>query len=172
MQTARLTLARPQLEDLPAYYRVIGDPRVPEHQFPARFRTPELNGQLLRKAIAHWEAHGFGPWNVWLGDELIGRAGLITSTFEGRECVEAKWFLSPDHWGRGYATEAVRAAIDAGFASGIDEILAWTMTTNLPSQAVMRRLGFQEIGPIERAGLPHVAFRVIPRGSRARPSRR
>ena len=53
---------------------------------------------------------------MWLGEELIGRAGLITSSFEGRECVEAKWFLSPDHWGHGYATEAARAAIDAGFA--------------------------------------------------------
>ena len=86
--------------------------------------------------------------------------GLINSTFEGRPCVEAKWFLSPDHWGQGYATEAARAAIDAGFELGLEEILAWTMTTNLPSQAVMRRLGFEEIGPIDRAGLPHVAFRV------------
>ena len=164
METARLTLARPRPEDLPAYDRVVGDPRVPEHQFPARFRTPELNEMLLFKAIDHWEVHGFGPYIVWLGDELIGRAGLITSTFEGRECIEAKWFLSPDHWGRGYATEAARAAIDAGFDDGLREILAWTMTTNLPSQAVMRRLGFEEIGPIERAGLPHVAFRATPPG--------
>ena len=164
METARLTLARPRLEDLPSYDRVIGDSRVPEHQFPARFRTPEFNAMLLEKAIDHWEQTGFGPYIVWLGGELIGRAGLITSTFQERDCVEAKWFLSPDHWGRGYATEAARAVIDEGFASGLTEILAWTMTTNLPSQAVMRRLGFEEIGPIERAGLPHVAFRAHPSG--------
>ena len=160
LETARLTLARPRLEDQAAYDLVIGDPRVPEHQFPARFRTPEFNAMLLRKAIDHWDEHGFGPWNLWLADELIGRAGIITSEFEGRTCVEAKWFLSPDHWGRGYATEAARAALDAGFAIGLEEILAWTMTTNLPSQAVMRRLGFEEIGPIDRAGFPHVAFRA------------
>src|SRR3954469_21913728 len=29
METAHLTLARPRLKDLPAYDRVIGDPRVP-----------------------------------------------------------------------------------------------------------------------------------------------
>ena len=78
---------------------MIGDPRVPEHQFPTRFRTPELNELLLKKAIEHWAQHGFGPWNGWLGEELIGRVGLISSTFEGRDCVEAKWFLSPDHVG-------------------------------------------------------------------------
>jgi RimJ/RimL family protein N-acetyltransferase len=161
LQTARLTLRAPRPGDLPGYDRVIGDPRVPEHQFPARFRTPEFNELLLRKAIDHWDEHGFGPWIVWLGEELIGRAGIITSEFEGRPCVEAKWFLSPDHWGRGYATEAARAGQDAGFGElGLSEILAWTMTTNLPSQAVMRRLGFEEIGPIDRGGLPHVAFRA------------
>jgi RimJ/RimL family protein N-acetyltransferase len=159
VETERLTLDRPRLEDLSDLQAVIGDPRVGEHQFPARFRTPELTASLLQAALAHWDEHGFGPWIVRLRGELIGRAGLMTSTFEGRECVEAKWFIAPGHWGRGYATEAARAAIDAGFAElGLTEILAWTMTTNLPSQAVMRRLGFEEIGPIERGGLPHVAF--------------
>jgi RimJ/RimL family protein N-acetyltransferase len=158
VETARLVLLRPRIEDLPAYDRLLADPRVPEHQFPARFRTPEFNEMLLQKAIDHWAEYAFGPWNLWLGDELIGRAGVINSTFEGRDCVEAKWFLSPDHWGQGYATEAARAAIDAAFAFGIEEILAWTMTTNLPSQAVMARLGFEPIGEIDRAGLPHVAF--------------
>lgn len=159
VQTARLVLDRPRIEDLPDYERVIGDPRVPEEQFPARFRTPELSATLLRKAIEHWDERSFGPWIVRVDGELIGRAGLMSSVFEGAPCIEAKWFLSPDHWGHGYATEAARAALDAGFAElGLDEILAWTMTTNLASQAVMRRLGFEEIGPIERAGLPHVAF--------------
>ena len=77
-------LPRPRIEDLPAYDRLLADPRVPEHQFPARFRTPEFNELLLHKAIDHWDEHAFGPWNVWLGDELIGRAGVINSTFEGR----------------------------------------------------------------------------------------
>ena len=161
LQTARLTLDRPRLDDLAALQAVIGDPRIAEDQFPARFRTPELTETLLRRAQAHWDERGFGPWLVWREDALIGRAGLMTSELDGRECVEAKWFLGVDHWGRGYATEAARAAVDAGFSAlGLTEILAWTMTTNLPSQAVMGRLGFETIGPIEKAGLPHVAYRA------------
>jgi RimJ/RimL family protein N-acetyltransferase len=161
IETARLALRRPRGEDLPALQRVIADPRIGEEQFPARFRTPEMTAQLHERFAAHWDERGFGPWVVLLGDEVIGRAGLVTSDLEGRAVVEAMWFLGPDHWGRGYATEAARAAVDAGFAElRLPEILAWTMTTNLPSQAVMRRLGFEEIGPIDRAGLPHVAFRA------------
>ena len=161
VDTARLTLLRPRPDDLPDLQRVIGDPRVPEHQFPARFRGPDLTATLLALAISHWDERGFGPWVVRLGDELIGRAGLMTSEFQGQECVEAKWFLGPDHWGHGYATEAARAAIDAGFAElALPEILAWTMTTNLPVAGRHAPPGLRGGRPIERAGLPHVAYRA------------
>ena len=163
VETDRLVLERVQRDDLDELVEVIGDPRVPEEQFPARFRTPELTESLLTRGIEHWDEKGFGPWVARLqdGHALVGRVGLMSSTYEGRDCVEAKWFIGPDHWRHGYASEAARAAIDAGFEQlGLDEILAWTMTTNLGSQAVMKRLGFSELGPLDRAGLPHVAFRL------------
>lgn len=165
LETARLQLHRFRPEDLAELQRVQGDPRIGEEQFPMRFRTPEMVERFLGTALAHWERYGFGHWLIRLDGEAIGRAGLAHADLDGRDVIEVGWFLSPDHWGRGYATEASRAAIDAGFTHlGLPEILAWTMPTNVPSQAVMRRFGFQEIGPIERAGLPHVAYRVTPSG--------
>jgi ribosomal-protein-alanine N-acetyltransferase len=161
LSTARLDLDRPHRDDLPELQAVIADPRVPEEQFPARFRGPAVTEALLNRALDHWQQHGFGPWVIRKDGTLIGRAGLISSEFEGWACVEAKWFLDPDHWGHGYATEAARAAIDCGFEHlGFTEVLAWTMTTNLGSQAVMRRLGFTQIAEFDRAGLPHFAYRL------------
>ena len=152
-------LARPRIEDLPAYDRVIGDPRVPEHQFPARFRTPEFNELLLHKAIDHWDEHGFGPWNVWLGEELIGRAGRDQLDVRGsRRASRRSGSSRPTTGARATPPRRRGRRSTPAFAFGIEEILAWTMTTNLPSQAVMARLGFEPIGEIDRAGLPHVAF--------------
>jgi RimJ/RimL family protein N-acetyltransferase len=160
LETARLVLSRPEPDDLAALQAVIGDPRVPEWQFPRRFRGPADVERMLRRALESWDGHGFGPWHVRLADgTLVGRAGLAPATYEERDCVEALWFLSPDHVGRGYATEAARAAVASGFdLLRLDEVLAWTMTTNAPSQAVMRRLGFRELGPFVHVGLPHVAY--------------
>ena len=58
--------------------------------------------------------------------------------------MEIGWRLAPSWWGRGYASEAARAALRFGFERvGLDEIVAYTVPANLRSQAVMRRLGMR-----------------------------
>jgi len=165
VETARLLLRPLKADDLPFLAPIWADPDVMRYIGAGDTCDDERSRELLGHLIAHWEDHGFGLWAVVPKAEQapVGWAGLAVPTFLPAvlPAVEAGWLLARSHWGRGYATEAARAVIDEGFASGLTEILAWTMTTNLPSQAVMRRLGFEEIGPIERAGLPHVAFRAL-----------
>jgi RimJ/RimL family protein N-acetyltransferase len=51
------------------------------------------------------------------------------------------WRLVRSAWGKGYATEAARAALDDVFNRvGLDEVLAYTAIDNLRAQAVMERL--------------------------------
>jgi RimJ/RimL family protein N-acetyltransferase len=46
------------------------------------------------------------------------------------------------YWGRGYATEAARAALDHGFREiGLSDIVALTVPANQRSRRVMERLG-------------------------------
>ncbi|MGI8840224.1 MAG: GNAT family N-acetyltransferase [Caulobacteraceae bacterium] len=56
--------------------------------------------------------------------------------------VEVGWRLARHAWGFGYASEAGRALLACGFEHlGLEEILSFTASTNLRSQAVMRRIG-------------------------------
>lgn len=67
--------------------------------------------------IGHWEAIGYGFWCVRERDtdRYVGEAGLadfrrvITPSFEG--APEAGWALAAWAHGKGYATEAMRAAL-------------------------------------------------------------
>ena len=88
--------------------------------------------------------------------------------------MEVGWRLARQAWHHGYATEAARAAVEVGFTGvGMDQIWSMTAVLNLPSQAVMRRIGMTfhshfdhpavEIGHAVR---PHVAF-LIRRASAA-----
>jgi RimJ/RimL family protein N-acetyltransferase len=80
------------------------------------------------------------------------------------------WRLARAHWGRGYATEAARAAVAAGFRElGLDEVVSFTVPANHRSRAVMERLGMTRHTaddfehPLLPAGhplRPHVLYRL------------
>ena len=84
--------------------------------------------------------------------------------------VEVGWRLGRKFWGQGYASEAARAAL--GFAFGelaLSEVHSITAVINLPSRAVMERLGMTFVDEFEhpRVALssplrPHVRYRIMP----------
>ena len=114
-----------------------------EH-FPATL-TPAETEAMVGRLRAHFDAHGFGWWAAELPGEapFIGFIGLWVPSFEAHftPCVEVGWRLARGFWGRGLATEGARACLRFGFQDlGLEEIVSMTATTNLRSQAVMRRL--------------------------------
>jgi RimJ/RimL family protein N-acetyltransferase len=89
---------------------------------------------------------GWGVWAVEVGGgpAFVGMVGLhrVNEALPPAPAVEIAWRLHPDHWGRGYATEAATASVRFGFErAGLPEIVAFTTTRNLRSQAVMERIG-------------------------------
>ena len=56
--------------------------------------------------------------------------------------MEIGWRLSHDQWGKGYATEAAKAALSYGFETlHLPEIVAFALPNNLPSIHVMEKIG-------------------------------
>jgi len=124
---------------------------------------------------------GWGLWAVQVagGPGFVGMVGLhrVNAALPCAPAVEVGWRLHPDHWGHGYATEAAAASLQAGFESGLDEIVAFTTTVNTRSQAVMTRLGMVRDpgGDFDHPSLPegsplrrHVLYRVT--ASQVRPT--
>jgi RimJ/RimL family protein N-acetyltransferase len=95
--------------------------------------------------LGQWELRGTGHWALEerTSGALIGRAGLHRPGWEDWPGVEVGWTLHPDHWGKGYATEAGAQAITYAFETlGLAEVWSVILPTNRRSQAVARRLGF------------------------------
>jgi RimJ/RimL family protein N-acetyltransferase len=144
LRTRRLVLRPWRDSDLPPFARLNADPRVMEY-FPSLL-TPQQSDEVVARIQANFAQHGFGLWAVEVpgATEFAGFVGLAVPGFEApfTPCVEIGWRLTPEVWGRGYATEGASAALDFGFGeAGLSEIVSFTVTANARSRAVMERLG-------------------------------
>ena len=78
---------------------------------------------------------------IWFDGKLIGAVGIW------EDPVEAGYFLDPAYWGRGIASEAMAAFLPLMIARfGLSEVFADHCTDNPASGAVLRKLGFRQIG--------------------------
>jgi RimJ/RimL family protein N-acetyltransferase len=165
--TARLVGRRPEPDDADAYVRFYTYPRTPEDVWPEHLRTADRARASLDDAIRHWDRWGFGVWSALAHGEIVGRVGLSHTRIAGRPEVELAWFIHPDHWNRGYATELAQEAVRVAFeVLELDDLVAMTTPANVASQAVMGKLGMTFEREIQHAGLPHVLHRLRRPGAR------
>jgi ribosomal-protein-alanine N-acetyltransferase len=102
----------------------------------------------IERFIERGRLDGYSYWAVLERDsgELIGEAGLKPLDDHGPE-VEIGYAFGPASWGRGYATEAGRAILDAAFGPlGLEQVVAVTREANTGSQRVIAKLGFIPAG--------------------------
>jgi RimJ/RimL family protein N-acetyltransferase len=81
---------------------------------------------------------------------MVGHVGFHGppgyNALKAADAVEVGYTIFPEHRRRGYATEAVRALLDWARAQGIHRFVASVGPQNEPSLALVRRLGFREVG--------------------------
>jgi RimJ/RimL family protein N-acetyltransferase len=102
--------------------------------------------QGARRLRERLEQDGYGWWviDVKGGPSFAGVIALhvLPDHFPFRPTREIGWRLPFAAWGKGYATEGARAAIDHAFkVLDWTEVVSITSVLNTRSQRVMRRLG-------------------------------
>jgi RimJ/RimL family protein N-acetyltransferase len=142
IRTARLVLRGFEERDLDPYAAMQADAEVMRFISPSGPRDRAVTWRDMAQAIGHWRLRGHGLWVLEEaeGGAFLGRAGIIRP--EGWPEIELAYSLARPAWGRGFATEAGRAALDWAFgALGVARVASFIAAGNLASQAVARRLG-------------------------------
>jgi RimJ/RimL family protein N-acetyltransferase len=151
IETERLDIRAWRDEDVPALTAIFEDPLVMRYVSLGTWTVPGLV-DLYRRTYAE---HGYGFWALCERDgTVIGDVGF--HVFDGTPEPELGYTLARAAWGRGYATEAGRACVDALFAhTDHERALALVDIRNDASLHVLDKLGFEPIGVVERHGLAH-----------------
>lgn len=140
LSTDRLILRPPIEADFDAWASFDADP-----QATAFFGGPSERPAAwtnFATVAGMWALRGHGLFSVFERDSgrWVGRVGPWAP--EGHPGTEVGWALLPSAWGRGYATEAARAAVDWAFAGlGWTQVIHCIDPANTPSIAVAERLG-------------------------------
>ncbi|WP_245624404.1 GNAT family N-acetyltransferase [Belnapia moabensis] len=163
MMSAPLTLEGPRLrlrpwraEDRAPLAAINADPAVMRY-FPAPMSRAESDAWLDR-IEAHFAEHGWGFWAVEhkSAPGLIGAVGLLSIPWQAdfTPGVEIGWRIATAHQRQGYAEEAARLSLAAGFGRiGLSEIVAFTVPGNAPSWLLMAKLGMRPTGTFEHPRL-------------------
>lgn len=152
LETERLKLRMFRASDFEVYESICADPEV------MRF----LGGKPLNRLeawrhmafiLGHWQLLGYGHWAVEekATGKLVGRIGFLNPA--GWPGFELGWTLSREFWGRGYATEGARRALEYGFKE-LDRphVISLIHAENKASIRVAERLGEKLEGKTELMG--------------------
>jgi RimJ/RimL family protein N-acetyltransferase len=145
LETERLFLRAPKLDDAKVIARLANNRKIAE----------------MTTLIPH--PYGIDDARAWIGslsEEGQGWTFAVTAKSEGGALIgacgygrrhddepEIGYWIGEPYWGRGYATEAVRAVIDHLFSvTDLDALDAGCRVTNLASRRVIEKCGFQWTG--------------------------
>lgn len=141
LHTDRLTLRRFTMDDLAEFTALHTNPvSMVDYGAPA---TIDEAKEKLARYLANERLTGITRLHVSDAAGFVGYVGVSChdDSHPLGAHAEIGWRLLPQAWGKGYATEAARAALPHAFAAtGLPQILAYTAPDNLKSQAVMKRL--------------------------------
>lgn len=146
IETKRLILRTWEDNDADVLVKINQDPKVIEFLRGTMTLVEVRNFVHANNHCFEKEKQCFFAATLKETKELIGFIGLSSLTFEAHfsPCVEIGWRLSSVHWGKGYATEGAKAVLQYGFnQQGLNEIISFTVPTNLRSIRVMEKIGMQ-----------------------------
>lgn len=146
LRTERLFLRPAWLEDAPELTRAIGQEpivrmlsRVPWPYREEHARTwietakdPRLPTLLVTLPDA--------------GGRIVGSCGMHEDLDGSGASIEVGYWIEPDYWGRGYATEALRGVLSLARVIGHRRIVSRHAADNPASGRVLRKAGFHPTG--------------------------
>jgi len=138
LKTERLVLRRAAESDLAALHAMMSDAETMRFWSTPPHPDLETTRAWLDSMIAAPAAES-DDFIVELDGQAIGKLGAW-------RLPEVGFLLAREHWGKGYAAEALAAFIAHAFSGDVDHLVADVDPRNTASLALLARSGFTETG--------------------------
>lgn len=148
LHTPRLKLRPLCIEDAPTLNSIANQQHILKWM-PDWKSTPEDTQGLIKYLLSQYDKANRETARVVFAVELQGRLIGIVGVGNKEEAdneIEIAYFISGEHEGNGYCTEAARAVIGWAFHTlQLEYLICIVETDNIPSQRIAEKCGFQKL---------------------------
>lgn len=152
LQTPRLLLRDIRHSDLEGMYELDSNPEVHRYLGNKPISTKEEAQKTIDSVLKQYEERGIGRWamiNKETG-EFMGWSGLRLNTEYNMNgftrYYDVGYRIIPRFWGKGYATESGKAAVEYAFeVLKLPEIYATTEIGNQASHKALLKIGLEYV---------------------------
>ena len=154
LETARLTL-RPFVEaDADAIFPIVSQPEFPRHMSWSAHTDREQTREFVRSQIAAIAENTGCAWAITHDNRPVGCVSFDSIRWQLRalrvDRSELGYWLAPEHWGKGFMTEAAIAVVRFGFDTiGLHKVTTRCFAENHGSRRVIEKVGFRFVGRAE-----------------------
>jgi len=159
LETPRLILREWQSDDWIRFKPIATNPLVIRYVGTGQPPNDEQIQAYIEAARNRYRTERFCLWPLIYRENqaLIGFCGL--DRLWGRDEIEIGYWLAPDYWGKGLATEAALAVIQYGKGTlGLQQIVAVAQPANKASIHVLEKLGMAYVKNVFHDGIEHVLY--------------
>jgi [ribosomal protein S5]-alanine N-acetyltransferase len=152
METERLLLRKITMADMADIYEYGSDPLVSRYVGWPTHESMEDTQEFASHIIQQYEKESIGFWGIELKEnrKLIGTIDFV-SWQPKHKTAEIGYVISPDYWGKGYTSEAVKKVFSFGFIDmDLVRIQARCFLENIGSQRVMEKAGMTFEGVVRK----------------------
>lgn len=143
--TERLVLRKETLADAEDLYRYLGcEPEIIRYTDWNPYGSMDSTLEKIAEDIKNYSVPGHYAWIITKNGEPIGTIGAYDYK-PGQSIIEVGYSIFKPYWGKGYATEALKAVVNyLLLEENIRKICAWSHKDNLASIKVLKKAGFIE----------------------------
>jgi RimJ/RimL family protein N-acetyltransferase len=153
LETERLRLRWFRESDFEQFCKMTFDAEVMRFLGDGKPLDALTTWRQMAAIMGHWYFRGYG---IWAAEEkstgnLVGRIGFMNPV--GWPGFELGWTLARASWGKGYATEGARRALEYAFTEmDRDHVISLIAPANVASARVAERLGEKVEGETQVMG--------------------
>jgi [ribosomal protein S5]-alanine N-acetyltransferase len=141
-ETERLVIREFVESDFDDFFRLHGDDDVMKYIRPAKSREEALD--FLNQIIAEYiTLPGLGRWAMYSKTDPAFSGSFAVIPVKNTDDIQIGYLMGKEHWGKGYASEAVRGGLQYVFNQlQRSRVAGITFPENTASQKVLLKNGF------------------------------